>query len=76
MPALPPVIYGAQTMFAGAGVASPAVTRGAVACFLDPDGNPVAVTEANPLPTTPASTGSPPAGAFVPVSALMPLPGT
>lgn len=76
MPALPSVIFGAAVVFAGTDTPPPAVTCGAIACFLDADGNAVAVSEANPLPTTILAAGSPPAGRFTPVSASMPLPGT
>ncbi len=74
MPALPAVIIGAEAVFAGAGVASPAVIEGAELTFQDVSGNPVAVSAANPLPVTFAAAGSPPAGQFAAVATLMPLP--
>lgn len=61
-------------MFPGADMAPPSVSFGAIACFLDGDGNAVPVSEADPLPTTTVAAGSPPAGQFVPVTASMPLP--
>ncbi len=74
MPALPSVILGAETVFAGAGMANPSVIMGGAALFQAPDGSMVAVSAANPLPVVVVSAGAIPAGQFVPVSATMPLP--